>query len=424
MASLELVNLIRVTPDISDGAVFWPQITDHPTEPTPLIFWRDGSPWREANLWANHKATGTEFATLYSLMSHLLAYGKWLERNGIDWWHFPELESQRCLYRFRGALKLAMKHGEISSQTASNRMRALTQFYRWVAAMGILSTNWPMWRERHFGIRLTDMFGFERTLSTRSTNLAISAKKTVGEALEGGLYPVTKETERCILKFVCENGTPELLHMLGLGFRTGMRLGTIADLKILSLQRATPDPLMTGFLRVQVGPNAHPPVATKHGVNGAVRIHQGDLDTLIAYATDTRRLLRQARADSKDRNLLFLTKAGHAYAGSGQGNHRAVQMELSRLKQLAIRQGDPCLIDFHFHRSRATFGSNIAKILLSRLPTPDALGLLQELMLHADVATSLKYVKFAEKSKALEDASDAYSREFLKLGDRYEQKDS
>ena len=45
-------------------------------------------------------------------------------------------------------------------------------------------------------------------------------------------------------------------------------------------------------------------------------------------------------------------------------------------------------------------------------------------MLHADVATSLKYVKFAEKSKALEDASDAYSREFLKLGDRYEQKDS
>lgn len=415
MATVELVQLVRTYPETTDQEVIWPATPAHQARPTPLIFWSNGWPWREANLWISQKASSTKFATLASLMSHMLAYAKWLERNQIDWWHFPELEQDRCLYRYRGALKSAMDHGEISPKTASNRIRALVQFYRWVSDVGLLSVAWPKWQNREIGIRLTDRFGFERTLYTQSTNLAISAKSSLDTKLENGLYPVSHETERAILQFVQDHGSIELFHFLSLGFRTGMRLGTLADLKILTLQRATPDPLMGGFYRIQVGPNAHPPVATKGGVNGAIRIHHQDLDQLLAYATSTRRLSRQIRASPEKRTLVFLTKAGRPYAGSDQNNYRAVEMELSRLRRLAASLSDPCLVDFHFHRSRASFGTNTARVLLAHLPTDIALQLLQELMLHANLETTLKYIKFAQTSSALEEASDAFTRSFLKL---------
>ncbi|AAM38769.1 site-specific integrase [Xanthomonas citri pv. citri] len=423
MASLELVKLASLLPAITDEKVSWPSTDGHSATPVPLLFWSDGTPWREANLWIAQKAVGTKFATLNSLMSHLLAFAKWLERTGVTWCHFPALESERCLYRFRGALKTALDYGEISPHTASNRMRAIVQFYSWVSMVGLLSPDWPMWKERSLGIRLPDKFGFERTLMTRTTNLAISSKRAVGEKLEDGLYPVTKSTEREILRFVKKNGSIELFHILSIGFRTGMRLGTIADLKVASLQRATADPLMAGFFRVQVGPQAHPPVATKNGVNGAIRIHEEDRDALLSYAASSRRLKRQARTALKDRNLVFLTVAGRPYAGTDQNNYRAVEMELSRLRRLALQLGNGCLVDFRFHRSRASFGSNVARLLLSRLPTDSALQLLQELMLHSEIATTLMYVKFAERSIALEDASDAFTKEFLKLADRNEQHD-
>ncbi|TXG95576.1 MAG: site-specific integrase [Nevskiaceae bacterium] len=253
------------------------------------------------------------------------------------------------------------------------------------------------------------------TIHTQSTNLAIPAKSSVDTKLEDGLSPVSRETESAILRFVQDHGSIELFHFLSLGFRTGMRLGTIADLKIPTLQRATQDPLMAGFFRIQVGPNAHPPVATKGGVNGAIRIYRDDLDQLLTYATSTRRLNRQILASPQNRNLVLLTKAGRPYAGSDQNNYRAVEMELSRLRRLASKLSDPCLVDFHFHRSRASFGTNVARVLLAHLPTDVALQLLQELMLHANLETTLKYIKFTQTSQALEDASDAFTRSFLKL---------
>ncbi|MDF7225046.1 hypothetical protein [Proteus mirabilis] len=58
-------------------------------------------------------------------MSHLLAYAKWLEAESIQWWNFPERESESCLVRFRGALVAARNNGELAPSTASHRMAML-----------------------------------------------------------------------------------------------------------------------------------------------------------------------------------------------------------------------------------------------------------------------------------------------------------
>jgi hypothetical protein len=46
-------------------------------------------------------------------------------------------------------------------------------------------------QDRVFGVKLTDPFGFERTLLVGTTDLAIPNRKTKSDQLEGGVLPVT-----------------------------------------------------------------------------------------------------------------------------------------------------------------------------------------------------------------------------------------
>ncbi|NIJ69300.1 hypothetical protein FHY09_001742 [Xanthomonas sp. 60] len=255
-----------------------------------------------------------------------------------------------------------------------------------------------MWENRHIGVRVSTNFGFERTILKLSTDLRIPARPApCSIALEDNLVPVSADDQESIQAYARQHGTEELQLFLSLGFRTGLRLGTISDLKIQTLYRATPDPNMTGFMRISVGPRAQPPVATKHGANGTIPIHKSYLDVLIAYATSTKRLRRSASTSSEHRDLLFLTRSGKPYAGkSGEKEYRAIEMEISRLRSRARKDHFVALSDFKFHRTRATFGTSTARLFLKHLKVADALSLLRDLMLHSDVATTLKYVKFIE----------------------------
>ena len=76
--------------------------------------------------------------------------------------------------------------------------------------------------------------------------------KRPGQTLEDGLLPVSETDRDAILDFAAENATPELYLMLALGFFTGMRLGSICDLKIQSLERAAPDLPLKGFYALQL----------------------------------------------------------------------------------------------------------------------------------------------------------------------------
>jgi len=73
--------------------------------------------------------------------------------------------------------------------------------------------------------------------------------------------------------------------------------------------------------------------------------------------------------------------------------------------------------EFKFHRTRATFGTNTARLFLKHLKVADALALLRDLMLHSDVATTLKYVKFIETGDLISSLADEYTRSYLKLTD-------
>lgn len=414
MASLEFINYVPRRPEVQGGRLLWANATLRPISRLPQICWDNGTTWSEANLWALETATSQrkDIKTVKSAMSHLLAYAKWLEAEEIKWWHFPARDSDRCLTRFRGALVQARDAGMTAPSTASQRMAVAIRFYRWTLNRGLLSTDWPIWSERQIGIRLIDGFGLAHTMRVTSTDLAIPNRKVAGAfQLEDGLLPVSLADMRAILDVADSNSSEELGLMLRTGFQSGLRLNSITDLKVQTLLNATVDPIL-GCHRLAVGPAAKPPVATKFGNSGFVPIPTELLGALLRYSTSTRRLKRQAKASVDDRAHLFLTRYGARY---NRDTCRAVNVEMLRLREAGRAAGVKILREFHFHRTRPTFATELLRLALRYLTVGDAVSLVREACLHKDEATTLRYVRFLEANKAMAEAANAFTEAFLGL---------
>lgn len=414
MATLQLINYHPFRVNIQSNKVHWAKSNHQIIKGLPQIIWQDNTTWSEANLWALEQATSfrSSIKTVRSNMSHLLAYAKWLESESMDWWHFPDRESERCLNRFRGALIQARNSGELAPSTTSQRMASVIRFYKWARKTGLISTEWPMWKDRFVGIKLTNQFGLEHTLKVASTNLAIPNRTVAGPIqLEDGLLPVAVKAMRDILSFADENASTELALMLRIGFFTGLRIGSITDLKISTLQNAITVPEI-GIKTISVGPSALPPVETKFDASGSVPIPNELLEALLDYASSIRRLKRQALSSENDRDLLFLSRFGNNYKADSSS---AINVEMSRLRKLGLKSGITAFKGFYFHRTRATFATELMRVALNVMSVSDAVEFVKGACLHKDISTTMKYVKFIETSKTMKDASDAFTEAFMGL---------
>lgn len=415
MARLRYINY---TPHrcLVEGRVQW---APHPTaaaiDGLPQIVWNDSSPWREANLWALQRATEHEVSieTVKANMTSLLMYATWLEDTKTEWWSFPVRKADRCLVQFRGYLIESRDQERLSPSTTTQRMRDVINFYRWLSATGLLSSEWPLWQERMIGIQLTNSIGFQRTLMVKTTDLAIKLRTTTKERLEDGLLPVSAGDRDLILEFAREHATWEMFLMLTLGFFTGMRLGTICDIKEKTVQNAIPEPNIPGLFKLSVGPAARPSVATKFGVSGSVWITQSHLELLKTYIDSPRRKARKDKASPEHKELVFLTRYGNSYARDQTGRSSALNVEMHSLRQLAKREQLNAFDDFHFHVTRCTFATQLAQLLIPISGAVNALAIIKEALLHKDEATSLKYIRFVERTPAMAEAANAFTRAFL-----------
>lgn len=416
MATLEFVRHAHRSVKVNGGLVQWEPIPVSAIALLPQLVWNNHSTWVEANLWALDQSAENNISTVQRAMQHILAYANWLESEELDWKHFPAKRSERCLIRFRGALIRSRDAGDVAPTTASQRMSTVVRFYRWLLTNGVMSASQGAWQERSVDIPLADPFGFEHTIRVASTDLCIRNTKIAGSFdLEDGLMPLTREGMRDVLEFSDSRASKELTLMLKVGFCTGLRLGSICDLKVGTLERASICP-WTGWPQLEVGPAAQPPVATKFAANGKVPIISADLlEELRDYACSTRRLKRQSKSLPSHRDLLFLTRFGGPFSDQ---RSRAVSMEMSRLRKAGAEAGVHVLRDFHFHRSRATFATMLMKAALKYLPVGDAVQIVREACLHKSESTTLKYVRFIEVNSAMSDVADAFSAAFFGMTTR------
>jgi len=418
MARLEHICYVPHRSTIVDGNVEWNAIQNgNVIEGLPQIIWSNSTPWREVNLWAYERAASKDVSlkTVESNARALHSYANWLEKTSTDWWDFPPRKADRCLVKYRGALIRARDEGAIAPSTARERMAAVVRFYRWLHAMRLLSPTWPMWKERTIGIRLTDAVGFDRTILVNSTDLTIPNRRAPGEQLEDGLLPVSAHDRDDILAFARDSASDELFIMLASGFFSGMRLGTIADLKIQTLERAVPDPATPELFRLAVGPGADPPVHTKFGVTGHVWITRAHLEELRDYSYSVRRLKRQGKAAPENRDIVFLTRFGNTYAMRGSDKSPAINVEMHAIRKRGVASGMEVLRHFHFHQSRCTFATELARLAIHAGGPINAIAIVMEALLHKHEATSFKYIKFIEKTPAKEYAANAFTIYFLGL---------
>ncbi|MBA6100320.1 MULTISPECIES: site-specific integrase [Pseudomonas] len=386
-----------------------------PISSMPVLFWNDSSPWREANLWALERADSGDVSidTVRSNMTSLLMYANWLEASGTDWWHFPLKKSERCLVMYRGFVVRQRDNDVIAPSTASQRMRDVISFYRWLRAANFLISDWPLWKEHNISIRFTTDVGFQRTMMIQTTDLAIKNRRRSGVHLEDGVTPVSSVDRDAILEFVKQHGSWEVFLLLTLGFFTGMRIGTLCDLKIDSLRRATREPLAPSLYRIAIGPAARPTVKTKYDVSGHCWITAEHRDLILRYADSSRRISRANKAKNYDSELIFLSKNGNPYVRTNTQRSSSVNVEMHELRKKAKVHGITAFEGFYFHQTRATFATQLATALLPLVGVAGTVGLVREAMLHRDESTTLKYIKFVQQSPIKEAIANEFTKAFM-----------
>lgn len=426
MASLELIEYQPHQHLVTDdGEVLWERDSAcSQINYLPQIFWSGGDPWVEVNLWAYERATSgkIDLKTVQTNLRHLHKYAEWLEAELLDWRHFPMLERDRALIRWRKKLMEDRdKYGLLAPSTVTQRMNATINFYRYADANGFIGRDAPLWQERQVVHRFYNAVGFERTMLLQSTDLAIPNRARHGLRLEDGLTPLTKAYMHQLIEFIMQEGnaTPEVRWMLLLGFYSGARIETIAGLKKGTLERAVSDPDAPGLIYLAVGPGHKPHVATKFDVQGRIMVPDWLFRALQDYITDPRRLKREAVADEEQRDLVFLTRFGRSYADSESTAGTAIGRAMVDLRRSAVHAGLKFMRDFRFHMTRATFGTNLTSLLLEQGHSPKAvLAFVSSMMLHKDIETTLRYIKFTEQTPIKIEVANEYSEAFLGLSTR------
>lgn len=301
---------------------------------------------------------------------------------------------------------------EISSSTASQRMAATIRFYRYAAANGLVSKSSPMWEDRSVVLRIFNKVGFERTISMVSTNLSIPNRAKHAQRLEDGLQPVSEVHMQELLAYTAKNASSELDLLLSLGFFTGARIQTLAGLRVRTILDAVEDPGARGIFRLSVGPGANPPVPTKFSVDGQILIPEQLLNAIKAYIYSVQRLHREAKAHQENKDLVFLTRFGHPYSERGSGKSPAINRLMADLRRAAVKDGLKFIVHFHFHQTRATFGTWLTTIALGIGDPITAVAFVRDAMLHKDEATTFKYIRFIRQSKVKAEMANAFTKAF------------
>lgn len=382
----------------------------------PELLWATGEFWSEANLWflsrARRMLSGQlKEDTIVANGKDLLAYADWLERAGMHWWQCHPRDDQRPLNLYRGHLVNSYEQGVIAPTLASRRMTTLKSFYRWLLNEKILSPGFSLWSERNVRVAYEDVFGFRRHIEVVQTSLDIKAAKRVGEAsLEEGLQPVSLEVRDAILDLSHRRCSHELFLMLSLGFWSGLRLGTVTDLKVQSIENAVQIHECAALKHISVGPLANPPVKMKLSQSSdGIVVPRRLLEYLLDYSISLARGKRVALAKPEHKNLLFLTIKGNPY-GRGTGDRSAsVNAEMSRLKRLARQEGLN-IGDFTFHWSRATFATMWARAARANGHLHEFMPTLKRMLAHKHDSTTQRYIRWVEKEEVRAAVMDEFTK--------------
>lgn len=370
------------------------------------VFWSHGDLWLEATAYLANKAfeqesLGKSLDTINGHASSLTVYGTFLEQFGLDWFRFPKDRSKRPTYLFRGHLIQEINNCNIARTTAARHITVIRAFYHWVRECALIDRASEPYRTNQTSIRFTDDFGLTRVKQIQTSDLAIRAPRSHIRGVENGLYPIKLQERNQLLRVAEKNFSPEFVLALKLGFFTGMRIQSILGLTQTVLRKHLPSRELEGWFSIEIG--GHSGVPAKQGAHYFPSIPSWLLNELLDYCKRPRHAIRQKKAKQVNQDLVFIGQRGQRL------NSRSYSQHMTKLRALLQAQG-LMLNNFHFHCTRATFGTALVLMLLdAAFPTKNILQKLMATMGHASAESSLSYIKFIENEKEMADMAAAYS---------------
>ncbi|MDR6679506.1 hypothetical protein [Pseudomonas oryzihabitans] len=284
-------------------------------------------------------------------------------------------------------------------------MSDVLRFYDWLLNENLVGRKVLPFRKAAFELPVFNAVGVKRTLIVYKRELSIPNRKSSYSDLEYGLEPLTQKQKKDVLFCAKTYGSEELYLMLLISFASGMRLGTICDLKIQTIYNAIPSFESKKIFHLSIGPSVHgAPVATKFDINGRVVISEVVLNEIKKYCSGNRRILRASKASSSVKDILFLNRNGMPYARKGKDQSSSLNVELFRIRKSAARNGID-ISSFKFHAARATFASEVAVLGLKTFGyknLPAVIGLVKNLLMHKHEKTSLAYISFLKQQELLD----------------------
>ncbi|ATZ66195.1 tyrosine-type recombinase/integrase [Acinetobacter haemolyticus] len=394
----------------------------------PVIVQGDGSPSDVFNLYLLKKLEQTiqyDFKTFSSIANQLVDFQRFLEDEQLNCLKFHKVKQSNAIFKYRTRLIEQANAGLISARSASNRINAVVNFYRFLVTDDLVDhQRYGMpFQDVYKYIAVDNEFGARRKMAIKSHDLAIHvpAKAHNSETIvDGGeLSPLTVEEQAVILKAL-QKSSREYQLMFYLALFTGARLQTICTLRIKYLLNREADSY--GFIRLPVG--AGTGIDTKFQKPMTLLVPDWlaqDIEIYIKSEQAHQRRQKSNYGDS-DENYVFLTKLGTPFYTS-----KAEQQELTekikasesfgaRLKLYEgeavrsylkvvllpeIRLIDPQFQSFKFHDLRASFGINLLESQLKHLPEGHnhmtAVEYVQARMGHSNISTTLQYLNYKSK---------------------------
>ena len=394
----------------------------------PVIVQGDGSPSEVFNLYLLKKLEQTiqyDFKTFASIANQLVDFQRFLEDEQLDCLKFHKLKQLNAIFKYRTRLIEQTNAGLISVRSASGRINAVVNFYRFLVTEDLIDHQLYgiPFKDVYKYIAVDNEFGARRKMAIKSHDLAIHVPAKVHNSeviVDGGeLSPLTVEEQTIILKAL-RKSSREYQLMFYLALFTGARLQTICTLRIKNLLNQKVD--SHRFIRLPVG--AGTGIDTKFQKPMTLLIPDWLVQDLKIYINSEQAQQRRQKSNygDSDKNYVFLTKFGTPFYTSKSEQQEltekikasesfstklklyegeAVRSYLKGVLLPEIRLLDPKFQSFKFHDLRASFGMNLLESQLQYLPEGHnhmtAVEYVQARMGHSNISTTLQYLNYKSR---------------------------
>ncbi|EAR9475550.1 tyrosine-type recombinase/integrase [Escherichia coli] len=384
----------------------------------PALYDSTGHFVEPVNQWFLELKTVKRLVDINTAAKAMLRYWRFLERENLEWNHFPPVNRLKPTYRFRSEdLLSAAREGRMAFSTANSCIGQVVRFYIWAIEnhhLVISSENAAPFKLEFVARQNNGMLAHLRPrVLIQTSDLRIRVPRHANPAVSS-LTPLSME-HLSLMAAHLNNQSHEFILMSLLACESGLRLREACSFTVNALQEARPASELKSRYHITIGPRNG--VETKFGKTRTIEVSATLLNLLRHYALSERRGKRLSRwekqfqpvstnpqdaslsgSDSRDNyprfEPVFISQQGNPVRPEVLNARWGTFRNMLRQKDSGFR--------YRFHDLRSTYATyRLHSLFESGLSEGEALDCLMGWMGHQNESTTFKYIRYLKMNETL-----------------------